>query len=165
LLRTESQTFDRNERVSALDVYTHQFDGVLGLISLADQGTITFTSRTAPIPISVLSSAPFPVKVVVSLDSNKFSFPDGNSRTLTLDRPTTPIRIEARSRTSGDRLPVGVTLTTPDGQLVIARAALTVHSTSISLVGVALTCLAGLVLLVWWARTWRRGRRRGPRAA
>jgi hypothetical protein len=165
LLRTESQTFDRNERVGALGVYTHQFDSVLGLISLADQGTITFTSRTAPIPVSVLSAAPFPVKVVVSLDSDKFSFPDGNSRTLTLDRPTTPIRIQARSRTSGDRLPVGVTLTTPDGQLVIARAALTVHSTSISLVGVALTGLAGLVLLVWWARTWRRGRRRGPRAA
>ena len=165
LLRTESQTFDRNQRVAALDVYTHQFDRVLGLISLADQGTITFTSRTAPIPISVLSSAPFPVKVVVSLDSDKFTFPDGNSRTLTLDRPTTPVRIQARSRTSGDRLPVGVTLTTPDGQLVIARAALTVHSTSISLVGVALTCLAALVLLVWWARTWRRGRRRGPRAA
>ena len=101
---------------------------------------------------------------MVSLDSDKFTFPDGNTRTLILDRPTTPVRIQARSRTSGDRLPVGVTLTTPDGQLVIARAALTVHSTSISLVGVALTCLAALVLLVWWVRTWRRvaGGARGP---
>ena len=104
-------------------------------------------------------------RCVVTVDSDKFSFPDGNTRALTLDRPTTAVRIQARSRTSGDRLPVGVTLTTPDGQLVIARTTLTVHSTSISLVGVALTCLAALVLLVWWARTWRRGRRRGPRAA
>ena len=77
------------------------------------------------------------------------------------------MRIQARSLTSGDRLPVEVTLTTPDGQLVIARATLTVHSTSISLVGIALTLLAALVLLVWWARTWRRGRAsaRRPRAA
>jgi hypothetical protein len=165
LLRTESQTFDRDQRVAALDVFTHQLDGVLGYVSLAIQGTITFTSRTAPIPVSVLSSAPFPIKVVLSLDSNKFTFPDGNTRTLTLDHTTTPVRIQARSRTSGDRLPVGVTLTTPDRQLVLARAALTVHSTSISLVGVGLTVLAALVLLVWWARTWRRGRRRGPRAA
>jgi hypothetical protein len=165
LLRTESRTFNRNERVGALDVFTHQFDGVLGQVSLATQGTITFTSRTAPIPISVLSSAPFPIKVVLSLESDKFTFPDGNSRTLTLNRPTTPVRIQVRSRTSGDRLPVGVTLTTPDGQLVIARAALTVHSTSISVVGVGLTALAALVLLVWWVRTWRRGRRRRPRAA
>jgi hypothetical protein len=165
LLRTESRTFNRNERVAALDVFTHQFDGVLGQVSLATQGTITFTSRTAPIPISVLSSAPFPIKVVLSLQSDKFTFPDGSSRTLTLNRPTTPVRIQVRSRTSGDRLPVGVTLTTPDGQLVIARAALTVHSTSISLVGVGLTALAALVLLVWWVRTWRRGRRGRPRAA
>jgi hypothetical protein len=69
------------------------------------------------------------------------------------------VRIEARAITSGDRLPVEVTLTTPDGQLVIARAALTVHSTSISIVGIALTVVAALVLLVWWARTWRKGRR------
>jgi hypothetical protein len=115
--------------------------------------------------VAVLSAAPFTVKVVLSLDSDKFSFPDGNSRPLTLDRPTTPVRIQAHSRTSGDRLPVGVTLTTPDGQLVIARAALTVHATSISLVGVALTVFAGLVFLFWWARTWRRGRRRRPQAA
>jgi hypothetical protein len=165
LLRTENQTFDRDQRVAALDVFTHQLDGVLGDVSLAIQGTITFTSRTAAIPVSVLSSAPFHIKVVLSLDSDKFSFPDGDTRTLTLDRPTTPVRIQAHSRTSGDRLPVGVTLTTPDGQLVLARSTLTVHATSISLVGVALTALAALVLLVWWGRTWRRSRRRGLRAA
>ena len=42
---------------------------------------------------------------------------------------------------------------------------LTVHSTEISFVGVALTVLAGAVLLVWWVRTWRRSRRARPRAA
>ena len=78
----------------------------------------------------------------MTLNSDKFTFPQGDSRSLTLDRPTTPVRIQARSRTSGDRLPVDVTLTTPDGQLVIARTVLTVHATSISLVGIALTALA-----------------------
>jgi hypothetical protein len=60
---------------------------------------------------------------------------------------------------------VQITLSTPDGGLVIARTSLSVRSTSISLVGVALTLLAALVLLVWWFRTWRRGRRARPRAA
>ena len=165
LLATQNQQFDPVQRSAALSVYTQHFDDELDLVSLADLGTITFTSRTAPIPVSVLSKAGYPIKVLVSVDSDKFTFPDGSSRVLTLVRPTTAVRIQARSRTSGDRLPVGVTLTTPDGQVVIARTTLTVHSTSISLVGVALTCLAALVLLVWWARTWRRGRRRGPRAA
>jgi Family of unknown function (DUF6049) len=163
-LATENGGFDPAQRVAALATYTRRFNDLVHLISLAAQGSITFTSTHAPIPVSVLSSAPFPVKVVLSLDSDKFTFPDGSSRTLTLDRPTTPVRIAARARTSGDRLPVEVTLTTPDGQLVFARAALTVHSTSISIVGIALTVLAGLVLLVWWFRTWRKRRTLGPRA-
>jgi Family of unknown function (DUF6049) len=165
LLRTESRTFDQSERAAALGVYNHRFDGVVGQITLAAQQTITFTSRTAAIPVSVLSSAPFPVKVVVSLQSDKFTFPDGASRTVVLQRPTTPVRLQARSRTSGDHLPVAITLTTPDGQLVLAHTSLSVRSTSISVVGVALTVLAAFVLLVWWFRTWRRGRRSRPRAA
>jgi Family of unknown function (DUF6049) len=165
LLDAENRSFDPTQRAAATAVFVQRFGVEVNLVSLAAQSTITFTSRTASIPVSVLSSAPYPVKVVLSLSSDKFDFPDGNSRTLTLNHPTTPVRIEARSVTSGDRLPVEVTLTTPDGQLVIARAALTVHSTSISIVGIALTALAALVLLVWWARTWRKGRRKRPRVA
>ena len=101
------------------------------------------------------------MNVVVTLASDKFTFPNGNSRQLPLDRPTTSVRVTAQARTSGDRLPIDVTLHTPDGQLVLAHTVLTVHSTAISFVGVALTVLAGAVLLVWWARTWRRSRRRG----
>ena len=48
----------------------------------------------------------------------------------------------AEARTSGDRLPIDVTLHTPDGQLLLAHTVLTVHSTSISFVGIALTALA-----------------------
>ncbi|MGA2305194.1 MAG: DUF6049 family protein [Acidimicrobiales bacterium] len=165
LLATENKSFDPAERAAAFAVFIQRFGVEVNLVSLAAQNTITFTSRTASIPVSVLSSAPFPVKVVLSLSSDKFAFPDGSARTLTLDHPTTPVRIAARAITSGDRLPVEVTLTTPDGQLVFARATLTVHSTSISIVGIALTVVAALVLLVWWARTWRKGRKKRPRAA
>jgi Family of unknown function (DUF6049) len=165
LLASENRSFDPAQRAAALAVFIQRFGIEVNLVSLAAQSTITFTSRTASIPVSVISSAPFPVKVVLSLSSDKFDFPDGSTRTVTLTHPTTPVRIDAHSVTSGDRLPVEVTLTTPDGQLVIARAELTVHSTSISIVGIALTVLAALVLLVWWVRTWRKGRRKRPRPA
>ena len=112
----------------------------------------------------MLSAAPYPVHVVISLASDKFVFPNGSSQSLTLDRPTTSVRMVAQARTSGDRLPIDVTLRTPDGQLILARTVLTVHSTAISFVGVALTVLAGAVLLAWWVRTWRKSRRRRPRA-
>ncbi|HTU39932.1 MAG TPA: DUF6049 family protein [Acidimicrobiales bacterium] len=167
LLTTESRTLSAKGRAAALGAYDKQFAGVTDAITLGTEQTVTFTAQRAAIPVTVLSSAPYPVTVVVTLASDKFTFPDGNTRQLVLDRPTTSVRVTAQARTSGDRLPIEVTLQTPDGpsgQLTLARTVLTVHSTAISFVGVALTVLAGAVLLVWWLRTWRRSRRQRLRA-
>jgi hypothetical protein len=164
LLASEGRSLSAHRRSAALDAFGRDFAGQIDQITLATERTVTFTSRTAPIPITVLSAAPYPVHVVISLASDKFVFPDGSSQTLTLDRPTTSVRMVAQARTSGDRLPIDVTLRTPDGQLTLARTVLTVHSTAISFVGVALTVLAGAVLLAWWVRTWYKSRRRRPRA-
>jgi hypothetical protein len=164
LLRSESDGLNAPGRAVVLTAYGLGFTATLSSISLAVERTITFTSRTASIPITVLSAAPFVVRVVLTLSSDKFTFPNGATRTMDLNHSTTSVRIAATARTSGDRLPVDVTLRTPDGALTISRTVLTVHSTALSIVGVALTVLAGLVLLAWWGRTWRRGRRRRPRA-
>ena len=164
LLTTEARGLSTAGRSGALSTYTKTFEGTTGQVTLGTERTVTFTSQKAAIPVTVLSSAPYPVTVVVTLSSDKFTFPDGNTQRLTLLHPTTSVRVTAQARTSGDRLPIEVTLHTPDGQVLIAHTVLTVHSTEISFVGVALTALAGAVLLVWWVRTWRRSRRARPRA-
>jgi hypothetical protein len=164
LLTTEERGLSAAARSAALSAYAKTFAGTTGQVTLATERTVTFTSQRADIPVTVLSSAPYPVTVVVTLSSDKFTFPNGNSHQLLLNRPTTSWRFAAQARTSGDHLPIEVTLHTPDGQVVIAHTVLTVHSTEISFVGVALTGLAAAVLLVWWVRTWRRARRARPRA-
>ncbi len=164
LLTTEARGLSVPGRSVALSAYAKTFEGTTGQVTLGTEQTVTFTSQRAAIPVTVLSSAPYPVTVVVTLTSDKFTFPDGNSQRLTLLHPTTSVRVTAQARTSGDRLPIEVTLHTPDGHVLIAHTVLTVHSTEISFVGVALTVLAGAVLLVWWVRTWRRSRRARPRA-
>jgi hypothetical protein len=165
LLWTERQGLSPSRRAAVLASYQRGFADETGRISFAGQETVTFTARQASIPITVLSSAPYPVNVVVTVASDKFTFPNGNTRHLTLDRPTTSVRVTAQARTSGDRLPIDVTLHTSNGRLLLAHTVLTVHSTAISFVGVALTVLAGAVLLVWWARTWRKARRKRLRAS
>jgi hypothetical protein len=165
LLATEARSLTATTRTAALNAYMRAFASEADKVTLASENTVTLTSRRAAIPVTVLSSSPYPVNVVISLASDKFTFPNGSSQKLTLDRPTTSVRFLAQARGSGDRLPIDVTVRSPDGQLVFARTVLTVHSTAISFVGVALTVLAGAVLLVWWARTWRRSRRQRPRAA
>ncbi len=163
-MTTEARGLSAAGRSSALNAYAKSFAGTTGQVTLGTERTVTFTSQRAAIPVTVLSSAPYPVTVVVTLSSDKFTFPDGNTQRLTLVHPTTSVRVTAQARTSGDRLPIEVTLHTADGQVLIAHTVLTVHSTEISFVGVALTVLAGAVLLFWWVRTWRRSRRARPRA-
>jgi hypothetical protein len=120
--------------------------------------TVTVTARTASIPITIVSSADFSLRATLTLTSSKLQFPEGASRTVSIDHPTNSTRIEVRARTSGD-LPLSYTLSSPDGLLVITRGRLTVRSTATSIVGIVLTLVAAVVLVGWWARTWHRGRR------
>ena len=161
LLATQSDLLTSTTRTAALDLYSHTFHlGALRASRWPSERTITFTSRTAPIPITVLSGRALWGAGGPQPFERQSLLPTGSSRTLVLNHSTTSVRIEARARTSGDRLPISVTLRTPDGALTISRTVVTVHSTAISIVGIALTVLAGLVLLVWWIRTWRRNRRK-----
>ena len=96
------------------------------------------------------------------MSSDKLLFPAGNTRVVTLDHATNELRLPVSARTSGD-LPMQVTITAPSGGLVIARARITIRSTATSIVGIVLTVAAALVLLGWWAQTWRRGRRQRSR--
>lgn len=162
LLAAETSEFRPHGQALGVLTTERSLDAQLAHIALAAERTITLTARNEPIPITVLSSAPYTVRAVLTLSSDKFVFPAGSSRVMTLDRATNPVRIGAVARTSGD-LPVDVTLTSPRFGLVIAHELLTVRSTASSFVGIALTVLALVVLLVWWARTWWRGRERRAR--
>jgi hypothetical protein len=160
LLSSQAKGLSPSGRTATLDVYERAFGAETGKVTLAAGETVTFTAQRESIPITVQSAAPYPLRVVLTLASDKFTFPDGNTRPLLLDRPTTSVRVTAQARTSGDRLPIEITLHTPNGQLLLAHTVLTVQSTAISFVGVGLSVLAGAVLLAWWARTWWRSRRR-----
>ena len=120
LLATEAKGLSPSERTASLDVYERAFGAETGKVTLATGETVTFTAQRASIPITVQSAAAYPLHVVLTLASDKFTFPDGNTRPLLLDRPTTSVRVTAQARTSGDRLPIEITLHTPNGQLLLA---------------------------------------------
>jgi hypothetical protein len=157
LLASESDDLSAGARTGALGDFERQLSGQLSLVQVASR-TITITARSASIPITITSSAPYNVRGTLSLTSDKLAFPRGHTRAVSIDHQTNSTRIDVLARTSGD-LPLELTLRTPNGVLVIARGRLTVRSTATSIVGVALTALAVLVLAAWWARTWRRARR------
>ena len=77
---------------------------------------------------------------------------------MELARRNTTERFEVVARTSG-AFPLRITLESPDGNLVIGRARLTVRSTAASRVSLAVSASALLFLIVWWGRHIVRGRR------
>lgn len=118
---------------------------------------VTLTSRDGSIPVTVVNENPFPVRLLVRLDSAKVSFPDGASRTVELPSRDTTVDFRVRVRATGS-FPVDIRLETPDGTSLLAAGRVTLRSTAVSAVALAVIGGSGLFLLLAWFR--RAARRR-----
>lgn len=119
--------------------------------------TVTVTSSSARFPIAITSSSKSPVHAVLVI-----SGPDlASSRSLgvVLKRGTTSFIVRVRTRTSGESS-LQLQLLSPSGRVELARVELTIRSTAISSVAIALSLGAVAFLLFWWFRSASRRRRR-----
>jgi hypothetical protein len=186
LLAAESATLTPRRQQAAVAGFESALGQQLQGLSVRSD-TIRLTAGTASVPITVLRNTPYPVTVVVRLTSDKLRFPTAGTQVpgalcrspqvqssadrssfsalCTLNHSTNAVYVDMQSRTSGD-FRIDVTLTSPQGGLVLAGGQLTVRSLSTSAVAIALSAGAAIVLLGWWGRTlWRgRGSRRGAHA-
>ena len=120
-----------------------------------DESPITLTGPGTALPITLLSRANYPVTAVVHLITDRLSFPKGPDVKVTLDSATKSIRVPTANHLGSD-LTLQIVVTTPNGQLVLARTALQVRIAGTSVVGYLLTLASLLVLAFWWIRTYRR---------
>ncbi|MEA2826123.1 MAG: hypothetical protein QOG43_562 [Actinomycetota bacterium] len=133
-------------------------DEQLGGIVMPQNRSITLTARRGEIPVTFQNHTGHPVKVVVIMESDKLDFPGGNRLEIDLTRLNTTHRFPVVARTSG-AFPIRITLESPDGDLIVGRARLTVRSTATSGVGLMISVGAALFLAVWWGRHALKGRR------
>ena len=120
-----------------------------------DPSTITLAGPSTSLPITLFSRANYTVTAVVHLISDRLSFPQGRSVVVVMDSPTKSVRIPTGKHLATS-LTLQVVVTTPDGQTVLARAAVQVRIAGTSIVGYFLTIASLLVLAFWWLRTYRR---------
>ena len=155
---------DRGERkLSSPAAYLQGADRLIKSITSKVRGPkgqrVTLTSRRATIPISLLNDTGRPLQVRLRLESDQLRFLDGAERFLTLAPQNTTEQFRVESRSTG-AFPLAITVTSPDGSLVVNTSELTIRSTVVSGVGAVLTAGAGIFLLVWWGNDLRRSRRR-----
>ena len=160
LIAQSSELRSPRERRAYLDAVETGIADQLDTIQMPEGRSITLTARRGLIPVTFQNRMGSPVKVVVNVQSDKLEFPDGDSRPIELTRRNTTERFSVVARTSG-AFPLRITLVSPDGNLVVGRARLTVRSTAASRVGLFVSIGALLFLAVWWARHVVRGRRAG----
>jgi len=159
LLLAESSDLRTNrQRQAYVDAVLSGIDDQRNDIRMPGGRSITLTARSAEIPVTFQNRTGGPAKVLVRIQSDKLDFPRGNVQMLDLTRQNTTERFPVVSRTSG-AFPLRITLESPDGNLVIGQARLTVRSTAASNISLVVSLGAAVFLAVWWGRHALRGRR------
>jgi hypothetical protein len=168
LLSAQSETLGSPQQARIVSRSGSALSAQLGQLSVTGDKSFTLTARNGNIPVTIGSVAGYPVKGVLTLTSDKLTFPGGTSRysePVLLNKSTNNRYVPVQARASGE-FKVTVTLTAPAGGLVLTRGAVTVRSTATSVVGIILSLSAVAVLLAWWVRTTvrRRAQRRAEQA-
>lgn len=96
------------------------------------------------------------------INSDRLSFPNGNTVPVVLNGPNTTLSIPIYAETLGLYL-ISAKLFTMNGQLVVAHTSIEIRSTAFSVVSVILTLGAIFILALWWIQSLRRGDKRNKR--
>jgi len=150
-----------NQRQNAINAAQRLLDAQLAQFSV-NESAVTLAGSGTSLPITVISRADYTVVAHVHIVTDRLSFPDGNTVSVTMNSPTQSIRV-ATANARGSSLILQVVLTTPNGQVVLARGAIQVRVAGTSVIGYLLTFASLFVLGLWWWRTNKR-RSRGRHA-
>lgn len=163
VLAGESELLQPAQQSAVLHNARTALDAQLGQLQITAGQSITLTSQDGTLPIDIVSSAPYPVKAILTVASDKLLFANGATGWT---QPTTivpghthsdVVYVKVRARTSGV-FTVPITLTSPTGGLQLASGQIVVRSTATSIVGILLSIGAITVLAVWWVGTSRKRR-------
>ncbi len=163
VLASESEALNPGQQSAVLANSAAAVDAQTGQIFLNGAATVTLGARQGQIPITIAkaSTMPYPVTGTLTLTSDRLLFANRQSRfseTVELQHPTTNIEVSVQARTSGE-FKLEVSYQAPSGGLVLTSGLVTVRSDAFSVVGVALSLVAVVVLGAWWVRTGMRRRR------
>lgn len=165
VLLAQADGLTLGERRRYLAAVGDEVDARLGSVRVVDSATFRLPDREGTIPLTIVRDEGEPLDVRVTLASDKLAFsddprPDRGVTTyeLTLEASNTPLVVPVRARSTGT-FPMLVTIATPDGRIELGRSQVTIRSTAVPGLGVALSAGAGLFLALWWGRHWRTVRR------
>jgi len=133
-------------------------DSLTAAVELPQPFTFTLTGRRGTIEVRIGNTRDEPLDVIVSLDSEKVTFPEGDQRVTLrpLDETSLFVPVEAESNGTS---PISLVVSTPAGQPLEDPVTLTARVSALTGLGQVLTGGLIVVLLTWWFTHWRSRRR------
>jgi hypothetical protein len=147
ILLAETAGLDPGTRQAYLSASLATMRKLDSKLSLPAGRTVTVTSSPARFPIAIASGSRTPLHAILVISGANLT--SSINAQVVLKRGTTSFIVRLRTRTSGDSRLL-LQLLSPTGRLELARAELTIRSTAISGVAIALTVGAAAFLLFWW---------------
>ncbi|MDA8115968.1 MAG: DUF6049 family protein [Actinomycetota bacterium] len=162
LLESLDSTLPAAKVTHSLRSLTDSINGILDQVQLPSNRVVTLTSTKASIPISVTSKERVPLTLRLTMTSDRLRIKGGSSQLIKVGAVTNTATFVVSTKTLGF-FQVGLSLTTPDGKVLVSSTALQVRSLTVTIEGVVLTIAALAVLGLWWIRTLRKGGGRNRR--
>ena len=130
-------------------------------VSLPTKRTITLTSKENSIPVTIKNTSNKAITVAINLKSDKLVFTKADRFVVTLNGQNTTVQVPVKTRTSGS-FPIEISMTSTDGNVLLATQTVTLRSTSFSGVGLAIMIGSFIFLLLWWTSHTRKNRKKLP---
>ena len=162
LLESLNSTLPAATAANSIHSLSAAIHGILDQVQLPSNRVVTLTSTKASIPISVTSTEKIPLTLRLTMTSDRLRIKGGSSQLIKVGAVTNTATFVVSTKTLGF-FQVGLSLTTPDGKVLVSSTALQVRSLTVTIEGVVLTIAALAVLGLWWIRTLRKGGGRNRR--
>jgi len=132
---------------------------ILSAVEVPDGFSVNLTGRRGTVRVSLRNNAAVPLDVRVRMTASKLQFPEPSTVVTLAPGSFTEVQIEVVALSNG-RIPATLDIYTPEGDTRLAPPVpVTLSLTALSGIGNLVTGAALLVLLTWWVRHFRRGRR------
>ncbi len=128
-------------------------------VDLTPNHTVTMTSSRASIPISISSRSTTPLRLLLSIKSDRLRILGSSTRVVEVGNQTNTVTFVVATKTLGI-FQANLSLMTPDGKVLVSATTLQIRSLTFTIAGAALTIFAVLILALWWIQTLRKGKSR-----
>lgn len=159
-----STGYTDDEVAARIDDLVAEADVLKGSVVPPESFTFTLTGRSGDIDLRVGNSSDEPLSVLLSFESPKLEFPEGDQVVELAPNDQTLVVVPVRARANGTSA-VNVTTLTPAGEEIAEPVVLTSRVNALTGFAQVLTGGLILVLLTWWFSNWRKRKRAAAASA